>query len=1809
MLLVEIILIAVFLAAAAISASYFFTQTKLTMSSSSQVMQCSTIAKQALESVVSLGVRLYGYKIHHTDGRFMYEPLFIKYNTSKSGNIEHVNNGSELSFPPEMYNALYKNLGITPPTGDPQSNIGKPLIGDAYPFEISTAVLIVNSVNALQYLYNSNNGFFTEKGKMYTNNDGEISKMLEMYKNQFNLEDIKFYIRVAPINLQTEEEVASPPSKILTRPRFHNPQNAQLSPALKVLGDPDIGFEIKVTLEYERNNQEYTCDASHRFSHQIKPIMAKPSRDIHAVMTSLTNGAGQDFLADPGLLLTSCDTDGVGYEDITVTVNFNAIEESQQIGTVILCQMNSYCRSYGKDSYSGCQPKLGRWQRCHDIQPTGSDQEWTYAPELKNPQVLGMTFNDMKVDRRYELYVAEFSMAGSKLREKQVSKFYIDAIRPEIKDRMIMNDAVGTPDDSVGGRDYKGPFTQWVRPDGSIINQWLQCNQDTVEFKADLEDQFTHNLDKCEIKGKREDGTNRGTGVSTNPTQPIGLDYCRGELSGIDQGRQTITFIPSDSCGKNLKTKDLVWDTDLPDHFEARDFPNDPEWYKNTSQDAYPIDTKVPAKTTAGEFPKHYSVNCNDSFLGNKTRKDGNSEPLSCELIGGNPDHNDGCNSIELSSRYYHVCGGNGDCRETNWAVYVPLGEDCSNVRCEPGLSCCDRSSGTCNGVNDKQCGKADTRDCTNPKGGTQTSADEGPSGCPLLGLNNCSYTLPCEASNPFNPGEAPTSDCNGIRQGQTCSFTRTYTCQLQGSGTRGTPGAFPGICDVSGYSCTIPDTCTGYVHITDPQTRCIQFDSNGNCVNSVIDQVSCTHCNLWRATSANCPSITFSGTCGNPSGGCNPKDVGGGNLTLEQCDKRDVGGSCCSTPPCLTCDRSVTCCEHLGDTYLNNTNCPNPCVAKHGEACCTVAGGGTCTGQFCADYCVNQGACPVRDVGDGVCRPTCEHLAKTQGYGYGDDDQKGTDDDTFTGTWTHNVNTCAELNTQLLWGSDNWIKIPLIESKEPQEVIDNGGGQCCGRTIVPPVCDSKLKCCEDTGDTCQSNPTHCRCDGVCGTGSKANGCDVGDKDNDEDLDTTTPDVSDQWICKGTNGGGNSNICGTCDSNTACCGTDTCQSNPTHCACPGVCGSGTPLCTSGNPDPSTVTLVTDTWICKGTNDSTDNSDTCCHSSNPSCTPSLVVTPECGRPHSCNAGQLQWVDRNTGEYKCESGGTDTGICPLAGECKADGCSSGTADPINIPLSDPIGEWTCKGIGVGNDSACCPRNGECNTFGCAVGTKKDINTNQWKCEGICNGGDSATCGCNPARECCHGQTDGDNPHCLAEGIDGVCGKNHDSPCLTSSSTSIDGVCGDSYILPCFEGNPNPPNPGLNDPWICKSITEGEDSASCCDTLSQNCIQCTTCPSDAACDIPNNGCARGERKPSSDSAKWICTGILRGKNVGCCDSSRICCPDDRHPDNGGSNNNCPVDASCGIFSSEPCYGGDPDPDPPPDIGTWICKGKDGGRDSRTCGCNSPTDPFSENGNCTTTTTTTTTTIPRPECGGYDHTTLKGECREGTDTPLSSTNINHQWQCKNTDGKTKDCTHKICNCSICNPPSNPTCPPPSPQCNTGGCNMLGCGHYGGSRCCTAGVFDGQPADTSTHWKWTCKISAQDDSGNVDCSCEIPVAKCRDKPWPSPCLSGHSSIPTPTCSVDVDTGKPTLKYEWTCQGHDGSNRSEDNCTYSKSVECCSDTDCSEQFGAGCSCNTNLFRCGNVSCNSASKQYDSKSTCNSHTGKSCFKVLGCWIPL
>ena len=200
---------------------------------------------------------------------------------------------------------------------------------------------------------------------------------------------------------------------------------------------------------------------------------------------------------------------------------------------------------------ANCAPEKGRFQRCHNINPKpSSDQEWTFKSKLESKQVLVLQFNDMKTNRRYDLNIAEFAIDGEKLRHKEFL-FYLDARRPYVGDRKITDDDVGLPTDNIKEREYDGPFTRWKKPVDSA-DKWLQCNKEPVDFEITIEDQFTHNLKNCDIKWKRQDGKSSTSPAPITSTFDAPNGTCKGTLSTIKQGRQTIQFNP-----KTLVNQDL----------------------------------------------------------------------------------------------------------------------------------------------------------------------------------------------------------------------------------------------------------------------------------------------------------------------------------------------------------------------------------------------------------------------------------------------------------------------------------------------------------------------------------------------------------------------------------------------------------------------------------------------------------------------------------------------------------------------------------------------------------------------------------------------------------------------------------------------------------------------------------------------------------------------------------------------------------------------------------------------------------------------------------------------------------------------------------------------------------------------------------------------------------------------------------------------------------------------------------------------------------------------------------------------------
>ena len=397
---------------------------------------------------------------------------------------------------------------------------------------------------------------------------------------------------------------------------------------------------------------------------------------------------------------------------------------------------------------------------------------------------------------------------------------------------------------------------------------------------------------------------------------------------------------------------------------------------------------------------------------------------------------------------------------------------------------------------------------------------------------------------------------------------------------------------------------------------------------------------------------------------------------------------------------------------------------------------------------------------------------------------------------------------------------------------------------------------------------------------------------------------------------------------------------------------------------------------------------------------------------------------------------------------------------------------------------------------------------------------------------------------------------------------GQCGGTDSTnPCFP--PNGPQCGDTGGCDIGDIKNNHDGTHSCVVGSQT----VCCPKDGKCS--DVGCEVGT-KQDINATQWKCIGLCKGKNSGTCGGDPPC--------NNVSDGECgPADPS-----NPSCDAGTIELNNPAN-GTWICKGTDSstitgckGKDSGTCGCDT-------SNNCCGQTNPPNTNCkgvvqPEPVCGSYHDTT---KCTEGTEFNLSETNKIASWSCKNTDGKTVDCPpHDKCDCGTCSPPPGTCIPTPSPQCvSPSDCDT--CRGGGSSSCCSDGVFRPHPTDTLTENKWTCKISLNDNSGNVGCSCTrttIPAAQCVT---PTNCDDCRGNGSTSCCSPGEFRGHPLdtdAQNKWTCINNSGGI--ECNCTRPP-------TPTTQPPQSQC----------------PSGQYDDKSTCESNMPEEelCEQVSnGCW---
>ena len=884
--MLEVLIISVIIGAFAIASTLLITQSKLRMRSVSQTGSCPLLAKEILEQFTSFGTALYGYSYGDSSQGTSHNPKFrpllltthssgykdVAGCTTCSGSIR-----SLLKFP-SMLNEAFQRLSIvkdgqtnsiiTAPSNGDWVNTGKDIIkvvkdsSGKKTIHLGSSIFLINQVNVLQFLYNKDHKFFDDnvidgvaKGKKYSTM--QANSPLQTYKERYGLDALDVYILIRPVDLKKSEvikhdekskikcgrysggsggiagtyrEVACPTKSshklILTRPRFSNVIKGQIPGYVVVHGNPNIGFEIQITISYTRTvrgtGQDLSCQVAQIFTHQMDKFK-KNEKPPDIQITSITNGAGTNMTGDNDgndAVLTSCDTHGSGYNDISIELNFDV--KTAEMGTLLVCRGVRGCRSgdsidpYGSPqppqnfSPVSCQYEVGDWTRCHDVQFPGQTQ--STVAELKTNNQLKLTFKGLANNKRYDLQVAELSTAGtlSQILIPTLSggsnsnnnyRFYIDSSRPYIRE-VDLDKNVGKPGDKINDRDYSGDPIQWAKP-GPLDSKgrWLQCNTADVEITSSVEDQLTHNLQGCSLSAKRQDGKgitsitkdlcdtytfgNRTTscrrkgdrgGVCpayTGGTTPCksgirtgsGDTQCSSILREIAHGRQIAKLTPSDSCGAG-PTRTVVWDTDLPGTFKSKPFQD--KKFRST-ESPYVITAELPA-TGAGTFPRHWGIRCfEEGDHWPQAKKDGNGGNLSCQLVGSRSSVDDGCNPNTYGGKYFHVCGKKVEDQGCTWSVYAPLGKSCQNVDCEPELICCDGTLNDCGNAGGKgKCGSTvSNTDCGTPVDGSGQDLN---SGCPPLGLYECNYVVNCEAG-----GRSET--CSG-RAGDSCTIT--WPCPTQ---------------------------------------------------------------------------------------------------------------------------------------------------------------------------------------------------------------------------------------------------------------------------------------------------------------------------------------------------------------------------------------------------------------------------------------------------------------------------------------------------------------------------------------------------------------------------------------------------------------------------------------------------------------------------------------------------------------------------------------------------------------------------------------------------------------------------------------------------------------------------------------------------------------------------------------------------------------------------------------------------------------------------------------------------------------------
>lgn len=863
---------------------------------------CQMVSGDVITQITSLGERLYGYK-----NIFQQIPQ-INWNQGKYDGTDLTISESEVGrIPPWLSGAI-----ATPWVNTKVPIIEKVGTGDQRKIILGNGVLLVNSVNFLQNLYNHDGEYCNGnqgKGKLLGANHSLLSG-LEM--SSLRMKNARVYLKIEAIGLKNMKPfectgMNAPECRecdingcttsvcptqgsrplVLTRPmKKGDPDRPVEIKSLVLKGNPDIGFKATTTVVY--GNQQ--CKNHRIYKHGIDTVQPKESS-----CSSVAAGTGTGNYINIGsqdcndmlcstkpcrINATSCNTHGASYNDVTVKLT----TDDKTSGLVWMCQTRVTSNTIGSGPFEPLD-------YCEDVKFEG--QSGATQTQF-NGNNLTLKFNGLPDDKRFDLTAFLIDTSGN-VSKPLNARWYVDASRPHAHVNVDDED-VGQPGDGGSGR---LPLPQGIEAEWSLPPEGVQCNRNDVNFVGGMTDVFTHNNNRCVVTH----GSHHGSGSIGSQT---GTD-CSGHITGIDHDVHTLSSQAHDTCGPGTGDS-TSWDTDIeftpPDQVTR--------WTDTQERNNLYHQIKL-EKPKSKSPPQHFVIlaDCAKPPL-----KDGETNTYSpiqlapiCTTITPK-----GCHAPQnanVQATYYHICGRSATVL-ASWGAYAPEGQSCKHIPCEPAnpsgvagdgrgkrkerdLVCCRAGHGSCGAGSDRTCVNVDQYNprnlsCAHPKGGSdQDSASQ----CNApLGLFRCSYhNADCEISGVET---IPKHCATGQRKGATCS--KAYTGRCSG-----------GECQYSGKS-----------------------EANSDCIESCNPLDADCPSSGQRNISGSC-SITLTGSCllpqPNGSPNCKQRNRGPANGPSEYCTYRP--NICkCDDPKCQ--DQEFKCQD--GSDPDSSNKCPDMKLCQNGQ-------------------------------------------------------------------------------------------------------------------------------------------------------------------------------------------------------------------------------------------------------------------------------------------------------------------------------------------------------------------------------------------------------------------------------------------------------------------------------------------------------------------------------------------------------------------------------------------------------------------------------------------------------------------------------------------------------------------------------------------------------------------------------------------------------------------------------------------------------------------------------------------------------------